>query len=92
MVKGPSLYNPWRNPQNALERRNIVLKLMLEHKMIGDELYQLLSQRPLGVQRKGKSPVNTLRLFKLYKQIYAVNWANTKYPVYLAHVFFPQWI
>lgn len=54
MVKGPSLYNPWRNPQNALERRNIVLKLMLEHKMIGDELYQLLSQRPLGVQKKGQ--------------------------------------
>ena len=54
MVKGPSLYNPWRNPQNALERRNIVLKLMLEHKMIGDELYQLLSQRPLGVQQKGQ--------------------------------------
>lgn len=54
MVKGPSLYNPWRNPQNALERRNVVLKLMLEHKMIGDELYQLLSQRPLGVQSKGQ--------------------------------------
>lgn len=54
MVKGPSLYNPWRNPQNALERRNIVLRLMLEHKMIGDELYQLLSQRPLGVQKKGQ--------------------------------------
>ena len=54
MVKGPSLYNPWRNPQNALERRNVVLKLMLEHKMIGDELYQLLSQRPLGVQQKGQ--------------------------------------
>ena len=54
MVKGPSLYNPWRNPQNSLERRNVVLKLMLEHKMIGDELYQLLSQRPLGVQQKGQ--------------------------------------
>ena len=54
MVKGPSLYNPWRNPKNALERRNVVLKLMLEHKMIGDELYQLLSQRPLGVQQKGQ--------------------------------------
>ncbi|WP_118775765.1 penicillin-binding protein 1B [Haemophilus haemolyticus] len=54
MVKGPSLYNPWRNPQNALERRNVVLKLMLEHKMIGDELYQLLSQRPLGIQQKGQ--------------------------------------
>ena len=54
MVKGPSLYNPWRNPQNALERRNVVLALMLKHKMIGDELYQLLSNRPLGVQAKGQ--------------------------------------
>lgn len=54
MVKGPSLYNPWRNPQNALERRNVVLKLMLDHQMIGDELYELLSKRPLGVQAKGQ--------------------------------------
>ncbi|PVX40646.1 penicillin-binding protein 1B [Pasteurella langaaensis DSM 22999] len=53
MVKGPSLYNPWRNPTNALERRNVVLRLMLEHKMIDNELYQTLSQRPLGVQAKG---------------------------------------
>ncbi|OOF77384.1 penicillin-binding protein 1B [Rodentibacter caecimuris] len=54
MVKGPSLYNPWRNPQNALERRNVVLKLMLDHQMIGGELYELLSKRPLGVQAKGQ--------------------------------------
>lgn len=54
MVKGPSLYNPWRNPQNALDRRNVVLKLMLDHQMIGDELYQMLSKRPLGVQAKGQ--------------------------------------
>ena len=54
MVKGPSLYNPWRNPQAALERRNLVLKLMLDHQMIGDELYDLLSKRPLGVQTKGQ--------------------------------------
>ena len=54
MVKGPSLYNPWRNPQYALERRNVVLKLMLDHQMIGDELYDMLSKRPLGVQAKGQ--------------------------------------
>ena len=53
MVKGPSLYNPWRNPALALERRNVVLRLMVEHKMIDDELYQTLSKRPLGVQPKG---------------------------------------
>ncbi|WP_424960667.1 penicillin-binding protein 1B [Mesocricetibacter intestinalis] len=54
MVKGPSLYNPWRNPDKALARRNVVLKLMLEHRMIGQELFDLLSARPLGVQDKGK--------------------------------------
>ncbi|MGC6377440.1 penicillin-binding protein 1B [Bisgaard Taxon 45] len=54
MVKGPSLYNPWRNPKNALERRNVVLHLLLEHKVIGQALYQMLVQRPLGVQERGQ--------------------------------------
>ncbi|UEC23727.1 penicillin-binding protein 1B [Pasteurella canis] len=54
MVKGPSLYNPWRNPKNAIERRNVVLALLRDHKVIGDELYQMLIQRPLGVQERGQ--------------------------------------
>ena len=27
---------------------------MLDHQMIGDELYEMLSKRPLGVQAKGQ--------------------------------------
>lgn len=53
MVKGASLYNPWRNPKLALERRNVVLSLLLEQKIIDKDLYNLLSTRPLGVQPKG---------------------------------------
>ncbi|MGR3808443.1 penicillin-binding protein 1B [Pasteurella testudinis] len=53
MVKGPSLYNPWRNPNNALQRRNVVLKTLLEHAVIDQKLYDLLSARPLGVQARG---------------------------------------
>ncbi|WP_300002133.1 bifunctional glycosyl transferase/transpeptidase [uncultured Cedecea sp.] len=53
MVKGASLYNPWRNPKLALERRNIVLRLLQEQKIIDQELYQMLSARPLGVQPRG---------------------------------------
>ncbi|MDG6265140.1 penicillin-binding protein 1B [Glaesserella parasuis] len=53
MVKGPSLYNPWKNPEGALERRNVVLRVLLEHKVINQELYNLLSKQPLGVKEKG---------------------------------------
>lgn len=53
MVKGASLYNPWRNPRLALERRNLVLRLLQQQKVIDQELYDMLSARPLGVQPKG---------------------------------------
>lgn len=53
MVKGASLYNPWRNPTLALERRNLVLKLLENQQVIDKELYDMLSARPLGVQPKG---------------------------------------
>ncbi|CCG88193.1 bifunctional glycosyl transferase/transpeptidase [Erwinia piriflorinigrans] len=53
MVKGASLYNPWRNPKLALERRNLVLRLLQQQKVIDEELYTMLSARPLGVQPKG---------------------------------------
>ncbi|MCX8648728.1 bifunctional glycosyl transferase/transpeptidase [Gilliamella sp. B2776] len=53
MVKGASLYNPWTQPKQVLERRNIVLKLIQQQGIIDDELYSLLSQRPLSVLPKG---------------------------------------
>jgi penicillin-binding protein 1B len=53
MVKGASLYNPWRNPKLALERRTLVLRLLQQQKVIDQELYDMLSARPLGVQPKG---------------------------------------
>ncbi|WP_392561562.1 bifunctional glycosyl transferase/transpeptidase [Orbus sturtevantii] len=53
MVKGASVYNPWTRPNNTLERRNIVLKLIKEQGIIDDELYELLIQRPLSVLPKG---------------------------------------
>lgn len=53
MVKGASLYNPWRNPKLSLERRNLVLRLLQQQNVINTELYDMLSARPLGVQPKG---------------------------------------
>ncbi|HAS1474431.1 TPA: bifunctional glycosyl transferase/transpeptidase [Enterobacter bugandensis] len=53
MVKGASIYNPWHNPKLALERRNLVLRLLQQQQVIDQELYDMLSARPLGVQPRG---------------------------------------
>ena len=53
IVKGASYYNPWTRAERAKNRRNVVLKLMEEQKIIDTELYRLLSERPLAVLPKG---------------------------------------
>ncbi len=49
LVKGPSWYNPRRNPERALERRNLVLTKMLETKIIDQAEYDRAVKMPLGV-------------------------------------------
>ena len=52
LVQGPSLYNPWRNPEAALKRRNIVLNNMLVMGYLNQDQYDKESARPLGVVAK----------------------------------------
>ena len=52
LVQGPSLYNPWRNPEAALKRRNIVLNNMLVMGFLTQDLYVKESARPFGVVAK----------------------------------------
>jgi penicillin-binding protein 1B len=49
LVKGPSWYNPRRNPERALERRNLVLTKMLETGIIDQKEYDRAVKAPLGV-------------------------------------------
>lgn len=52
LVKGPSQYNPWRNPQSALNRRNTVLDNMLSQGMISDAQARDAKAQPLGILKK----------------------------------------
>jgi penicillin-binding protein 1B len=52
MIKGPSLYNPLRNPERALERRNVVLKVMAEEGVISAEHATVARAMPLGLNQK----------------------------------------
>ena len=58
MVKGPSWYNPRRNPERALERRNFVLKQMLDTRLIDEKAYHRAVAAPLGVTASPGTPNN----------------------------------
>lgn len=49
LVKGPSQYNPWRNPKTSLERRNVVLNNMLITGKIDTAQFDTAVKKPLGI-------------------------------------------
>jgi penicillin-binding protein 1B len=53
MVKGPTYYNPRRNPERALERRNLVLDVLAEQGVVTPEEANTAKQKPLGVSSRG---------------------------------------
>lgn len=53
MVKGPTYYNPRRNPERALERRNLVLDLLAEQQVLTAEQASEAKDKPLGVTPRG---------------------------------------
>ncbi len=50
MVKGPSYYNPFRHPERAKTRRDLVLRLMLEQNRLTSADYDAAASRPLDIQ------------------------------------------
>jgi len=59
IVKGASYYNPRTNPERATERRNLVLKRMLDSGLISSKQYESDRSRTLAVV--AKAPIRTSR-------------------------------
>jgi len=53
MVRGPSFYNPYRHPERARARRNVVLGLMRENGYISEEQYRQAIEAPLTLAPPG---------------------------------------
>jgi penicillin-binding protein 1B len=49
LLKGPSYYDPRRHPERAIQRRNVVLQIMLDHKLIRQDVAENSMKSPLGV-------------------------------------------
>ena len=52
LVKGPSAYNPRRHPERALQRRNLVLDLMVEQGVISSSIAKKARIAPLKILKK----------------------------------------
>jgi penicillin-binding protein 1B len=56
MVQGPSLYDPRRNPERALSRRNIVLGVFRDTGLLDDGAYASASRQPIGTAANATLP------------------------------------
>ncbi len=57
VIRGPSYYNPRRNPERALERRDLVLTIMHRQRLIDDEALAIALAEPLTVSTSGGGSV-----------------------------------
>jgi penicillin-binding protein 1B len=53
LARGASHYSPYRHPERALERRNLVLKIMSERGALSATVAAAARAKPLGVRDKG---------------------------------------
>ncbi len=63
MIKGPSLYDPRKHPDNALERRALVLDVMVEQNLISAEDAAVAKTMPLDVTPKAASGITAYPAF-----------------------------
>jgi penicillin-binding protein 1B len=49
IVRGPSYYDPRRHPDRVRARRDLVLKLMAQYKVVDERAAQQAAKRPLGI-------------------------------------------
>jgi len=67
-VKGPSYYDPWRHPERAKQRRDLILRLMFEQRLFSVNDFEQAMESPLSIRenkrfKKDKYPAY-LRLVK----------------------------
>lgn len=49
-VKGPSYYNPWRHPKRAIERRDLILRLMFEQDLLSLREFEESAESALSIR------------------------------------------
>ncbi len=77
MLKGTQYYNPVRNPERALKRRNVVLRQLVRHGHLPQAAFEKLSLQPIeaGLYRQTES-VSLAPHFSGYVRRWLSEWAE----------------
>ncbi|HAY96229.1 penicillin-binding protein 1B, partial [Shewanella sp.] len=68
-IKGPSYYNPWKYPDRIQERRDLVLRLLMDAGDLTTAEYKVAVESPLGIRNLNKPAHQKLpSFFALVKQ------------------------
>ena len=81
VVNAPSFYNPFRHPDRAITRRNLVIEKMANNGFISKHVADSVSKLPLGVKKKGGLSHNTglATYFREYLRGKMKKWCETHY-------------
>ncbi|MDE5574644.1 MAG: transglycosylase domain-containing protein, partial [Bacteroidales bacterium] len=78
MLKATSYYNPLRNPQNAMNRRNVVFSQMRKAGFLSQEEYEELTARPIDMSRFSRQnhEEGLATHFREYLRQYMLKWCK----------------
>ncbi len=78
MLKATSYYNPLRNPQNAMNRRNVVFSQMRKAGFLSHEEYEELAARPIDMSRFSRQnhEEGLATHFREYLRQYMLKWCK----------------
>lgn len=63
MIQGPSYYDPRKHPERATERRNLVLKMLLDTGVLDQDTVSAAQSAPLGVLSRPQLAANVYPAF-----------------------------
>lgn len=81
LLKGPTYYSPYRYPERALRRRNLVLQLMYQQKFISKKAFKQAVKAPLGVRDRRYRASHSEGIapyFREYLRMWLKEWCDAR--------------
>lgn len=79
MLKGTSYYNPVRNPERAVARRNTVLSQMVKREVLAADEFERLKKRPLRLNfERQEVPTGMAPHFAQQVRKWLIDWADSE--------------